>query len=330
MTHPVLARIFLGVCAFTVFLVGIVSLHGTDAQRLERDALPQMLEKVGGSIELMSVEYDKESPVRQSKQIEYAREWLIWDTRSNHFYSKKVTYHDSLRNDAVDWVIATWDGSEYVSWHRKIGQPNQWGGVDHNGEPNDPGTIVRMNRPAFGEVALFERLLRPSVFGSLRLDTKRCELTRERSLYENLPGDIINLREGPWNLRVHEQTGWSVEIGLSGPKMVENIRLSEFRLKAGSGRVFPLEIMRTLKLDDLAPIVTKWQIKLEALKFNEDVQLPVITLPPHTRVQDDVTGKFRVVTEDGPRDEIEIRMSALLKDALEKAKRKRQAQDDRG
>lgn len=187
-----------------------------------------------------------------------------------------------------------------------------------------------MNRPAFGDVALFERLLRPAVFGSLRLDTKQCEVTRERSLYENLPGDIINLREGSWNLKVHEQTGWPVEIGLSGRKMVENIRLSEFRGKAGSGMIFPLGIMRTLKLDDRAPIVTKWQIKLESLRFNEDVQLPVIILPPHTNIQDDISGKFRVVKEDGPKDELEIRMGALLKDALERAKRKRQAQDDRG
>lgn len=330
MTYSLRLRISVGVFVLTAFFVSSLSLHATDVPRLERDALPQMLEKVRSSIELMSVEYDKETPVLQSNKIQYAREWLIWDTRSNHFYLKRVTYRDSLRNDAVDWVVDTWDGSEYVTWHRKIGQPNQWGGVDHNGEPHDPGTIVRMNRPAFGDVALFERLLRPEVFGSLKLDTKKCEVRRERSLEENLPGDIITLIEGPWNLRVHEHTGWPVEIGLSGPQMVENIRLSEFRLKAGSGMVFPLGIMRTLKLNDRATIVTKWQIKLESLKFNEDVQLPVITLPPHTNIQDDITGKFRVVKVDGPKDEIEIRLGALLKDALEKAKRKRQAQDDRG
>lgn len=52
MTHPVLNRISFGVCALAAFFVGLGSLYATDAPRLERDALPQMLEKVRSSIEL--------------------------------------------------------------------------------------------------------------------------------------------------------------------------------------------------------------------------------------------------------------------------------------
>lgn len=255
--------------------------------------LINLLQKARQLFQRINCTYDCDSLVLPMRTKHYERVDFAWDIAKDLTFTKATTFTGADRVDAVDVVVTAWDGSDHYHWERKVSGP-VGSGYAPDGEPVDAGTAVRLNRSS-RVPSEFETLLRPGEFGA-----KRIELSDGGEPVTVIPEDgqpleCVRIKTGGWEITVHRPTGLLVELKREWVAMKEVIRTSHFA-KVGDGRLsFPTKVKRE-NIPTQGPKTTwVYLLTVSSIKLNDEAKMPALKFPPGTKIQDDITGTFRIV-----------------------------------